>query len=393
MIPFDLAREHHAAVDDAARSSSSWSAQLWECLTTGANKDPRQDSLAETIPEEYLAMVRQDEVAAAYAFARLWPAFKSGKIGYDLRQMFRNGWEAFGQQAKTADTLAEGFGWDRSAAWQNYREIVGCSGLDTAAVTRIAKLAARMYAAIRGGSKRTVFGIPAEICDVERGADLAKLVGGEFAMLASGGTLEMVEFLRLATRTATIFATKGEEETSKGPLVIMIDESGSMHGQRHEWAAAAMIALSRVAADEHRKVAVVHFSTSCVVQELDAGKPEDVHKLITSHLSGGTDIARALRTGLDKVQEWRKAGALADAILITDGVDGGHDVQMPDGSAVNSIDLAVDNMVKECRLWTVAIDCEIPKGNSLREKAAEYIHLRGQDLTAEAVIPLAKAAL
>ena len=387
MIPFSIARENHSAVEAAACEDVSAASQLWECLTEGVDKDPRAAMLLETLPDEYAVVVRTDEIAASYALSRIFPAYIGSKTGLPLRDAFRKGWEAFDNQAKTANDLSEGFGWDRSSSWQNYRELVG-SDVDTASVSRIAKLSGRMYAEIRGGSKRTIVGIPAEICDVSLGSDLSKILPTELGYMAMGGEIADLAYLRLVSNTALQFETKGEEETSKGPLILMNDESGSMHGPRHEWAAAAMIAIARVAKDEHRQVAVVHFSTSVLIQELDSGNPEDIAKLIKSHLSGGTDIAQALRAAHRKAVEWRKVGKFADAVLITDGVDEGA-----------GIPAAVSLLLTECRLWSVAIGEQIPVGNPLRDLAAEYVYLSGsaKDFTGEigiaGAVSIGKAAL
>lgn len=52
---------------------------------------------------------------------------------------------------------------------------------------------------------------------------------------------------RIASRRATQYAIRGDTKTSRSLLVIALDESGSMHAQRNEWAKATAVALCRFA--------------------------------------------------------------------------------------------------------------------------------------------------
>ena len=73
----------------------------------------------------------------------------------------------------------------------------------------------------------------------------------------------------------------------------------------------------------------------------------------------------------------------ADVILVTDGIDGD----------VNAQETAIaEGHVIGARLWTVAIECDIPDKSPLRAKAAHYIRLGRSDLTDKSVTLLAGAA-
>jgi len=382
-MQFGIAREHHAVVDEAAWQNVDLARRLWDNLSSGRIYSETCEAVTETMPAEYAALLRNDDIACAYAHAFLFAVLSDSCCpkGFELREQLRSAWEAFGDRAKNADDFCEGFGWSRGSAWKNYREVASAD-VDTESVKRIAKLAGRMYTAMRGGASSPLLNTPAEVCNVIQGSDVSKMIAGELGLLGVPVLCDL-QMMRIVGHKATIYQTKGTEKKSKGPLVLVADESGSMHGHRHEWAAAAMIALARVAKDEKRLVSVVHFSESVMVQDLDPGNPSEVTKLIKTHLGGGTDIARALRATVRKVTELRKkSGALADAVLITDGIDHGEDIPA-----------AVDALVKECNLWTVCIDCEIPEENPLRAKAKEYVHLTGWNtLGVNDAVPLVKAA-
>lgn len=156
-------------------------------------------------------------------------------------------------------------------------------------------------------------------------------------------------------------------KASKGPLVVLIDESDSMHGQRNKWAKAVTLAIARVAKDEDRAMHVIHYSTSLHAHAVDPKSAQDVLGTIRSFLGGGTAIGFALRRAVDVI-----AGLPgADAILVTDGIDG------DESSIVQACDAL---QATGARLWTVAVECEIQPSHPLRSRAAGFTTMNGADL-------------
>jgi uncharacterized protein with von Willebrand factor type A (vWA) domain len=250
-------------------------------------------------------------------------------------------------------------------------------------VERIARLAGRMYVALRGAQARKIHGIPSEVYSVEQGNDLARLLPAEQVLLTDP-VLEIAALERIASRRAAQYAVRGTTKVSKGPLVIALDESGSMSGERNEWAKAAAVALSRVATEEKRPVSVVHYSTSTVIQPLPPGDTATVLKMIQHFLGKGTAIGLAISVAVQQVRELAQKGQKgADIILVTDGIDG--DVQAQE-TAIQ------EGHVLGARLWTVAIDCEIDERSPLRANAAHYIRVGRSDLRDKSVTLLAGAA-
>ena len=382
---FDTARKMHTGVDVVAKDDRSAACALWDALQGAAPTGPRQEAVQETMPGEFAALLATDDTAAAYAFGLLWTKFLVHPDAFTgswlkFRDSCRSAWESFAERAHETKEFQEGFGWNTADAWKHTRSVQVATG-DLEAVKRIARLAGRMYAAMRGGDAHKVRGIPQEVYSVELGNNVGRLLCSEHAFLADPN-LEIITLSRLAAHKATQYAMRGTDKRSKGPLVLCLDESGSMHGHRNEWAKAAAIALARVASDENRKCSVVHFSTSIYIQEMN-NSPAAIGELIGTFLSGGTDIGRALRVGADQVAALQsKTGQASDVILVTDGIDGNLTAQV---NAVAQIQKLGG------RLWTVAIDCEIPEDNPLRSLASEYTHLSG-NLNAKDAVPLCKAA-
>jgi uncharacterized protein with von Willebrand factor type A (vWA) domain len=388
MGSFLKAKREHRTVKNAAAENPNLAADLWNAiLNLGAS--PIQGSFAEavqdTVPVEHMALLATDDVAVAYGFDLLWTRARNlppNATSFELRDIAREQWEAFQEQVERTEHIASGFGWGLGAAWAHTEEVNLAQG-DLSEVERIARLAGRMYVALRGAQARKIHGIPSEVYSVEQGNDLARLLPAEQVLLTEP-VFEIAALERIATRRAVQYAVRGTTKVSKGPLVIALDESGSMGGERNEWAKAAAVALSRVATEEKRPVSVVHYSTSTVIQPLPSGDTTALLKMIRHFLGKGTAIGLALGVAVQQVRELAQKGQKgADIILVTDGIDGdvhAQETALAEGHVIGA------------RLWTVAIECDIPSTSPLRAKAAHYIRLGRTDLTEKSVTLLAGAA-
>jgi Mg-chelatase subunit ChlD len=378
------AMRHHRALVAANCQDPDRAADLWNAII-GAGTPALgsfAEAVADTAPVTHAALLAGDEVAAAYAFDLFWQRPCSTSSPFELRTLARETWEKFVVQAENTAKLAQGFGWDLSSAWTHTRDVALAQG-DMNQVERIARLAGRMYVALRGARASRVKGIPSEVYSVEQGSDVGRLLPSEQVLLTES-MLETVVLERIASRRAAQYAVRGDAKQSRGPLVIALDESGSMHGRRNEWAKAAAVALSRVAMDEKRSASVVHYSTSTVTQQLKPGDARAMLKMVRHFLSGGTAIGLALGVAVQEVRNLAKKGQRgADIVLVTDGVDGDEAAQaraIAEGQALG------------VRLWTVAIECDVRASSPLREHAAEYTRLGASDLHEGSVVRLAGAA-
>lgn len=382
---FESARREHQIVADCAARNAALAEDIWRGIV-GLDTTPNgvAEALRDTVPERFATMLACDAVAAAFAFDLAVAGFRGElRTSLERRDAARRVWAGFADRADAVAEIQEGFGWDASAAWRSVRDVCGTKG-DLEMVARVARLAGRMYGVLRGARATKVAGTSGEVYSVEQGNDVARLLPAELALLTSPA-LEPVILERIATRRAGQYAVRGEAMRSKGPLVIAIDESGSMHGARNEWAKAAAVAVCRVAAEEGRAVAVVHYSTSTMVQDLRPSDPASVTEMIRTFLSGGTAIGLALGVAADTVARLAKKGQRgADVILVTDGVDGNTEAH---GTAIDR--LATEH---HARLWTVAIECEIDEQLPLRARAAAYGELGRERLGDAASVTLFAAA-
>jgi Mg-chelatase subunit ChlD len=56
------------------------------------------------------------------------------------------------------------------------------------------------------------------------------------------------------------FKLEGKEKEGKGPLIVCIDNSGSMAGEREEWAKGFALGLLTIAKKQKREFCIIHFS-------------------------------------------------------------------------------------------------------------------------------------
>jgi uncharacterized protein with von Willebrand factor type A (vWA) domain len=384
-------REHHA-IDAAADVDRDAAAALWNAVRgdeAGVAVGTFAEAVCDLQPSDYLSLLASSDVAAAWAFERLWrdQGLMRTASPFEHREAARGGWAAFVERAERTEQLAEGFGWDLSSAWEQERELHGSGRISTAEVEQIAKLAGRMHRALRGRKATKVSPTPEEVHSVELGNNIGRLLPAELVHL--GEPSEVLLMQRLLDHRALQYAVRGRGEASRGPLSIALDESSSMHDegdhQRNVWAKAAAIALARTALDDGRPVTVVHYAKSVTVSRLEPGKPHQLVDLARHFLGGGTDICRALHRAAEAVADMaRKGDKGADVVIVTDGLDG--NLYADGDAAIDAIE------AHGSRLWTIGIDCSID--GPLRDRAERYVELGARDLQHEhSVGKLAEAVL
>jgi hypothetical protein len=170
---------------------------------------------------------------------------------------------------------------------------------------------------------------PSEITGVELGDDLNRLTAGELANLAVP-ELEILFFQRYVERSLLVYEVRGNDRQGRGPMVLCVDESGSMSEQlggvtREAWSKALSLALVAVAHRQNRGVVYVGWSSDRdgpVTTVIDLSKP-DVDRVIemTEHFfNGGTHYEQPLEMALKLATDHFDATAQgrADIIFITD---------------------------------------------------------------------------
>jgi uncharacterized protein with von Willebrand factor type A (vWA) domain len=187
-----------------------------------------------------------------------------------------------------------------------------------ARLKHIALLAGR-FGRIAAGKRRERLKHGAdEIADIEQGAELGRLLPAELLRLSHPG-LRPWFMKSLVERQAMQYQLIGQQPLGRGPLVVVLDKSGSMDGPRDVWATALTLALLEQAQSERRVFALVAFDYHVKYEAVvKPGEPLPEEALFTA-CAGGTEIATALRRGLELIAAADSTLRKADIVLITDG--------------------------------------------------------------------------
>lgn len=115
--------------------------------------------------------------------------------------------------------------------------------------------------------------------------------------------------------------TTVEKQEPKGPIIICVDTSGSMHGTPENIAKTITFALSKIAIEEERKCYLISFSTSIETLDLTDFSANPIGKLVQflrMSFHGGTDAGPALKHAVKMLSEneWKNA----DVLMISDFV-------------------------------------------------------------------------
>jgi uncharacterized protein with von Willebrand factor type A (vWA) domain len=187
------------------------------------------------------------------------------------------------------------------------------------------ELFGRLDKDIRFKRSKRVVGGQEEIVDISVGDNLARVIPSELALLGDDDFED--DFLsRFTSGELLEFSTVGEEHAGRGPCVMVMDGSGSMHGERNVFARAIAMCLLHICRLEKRDFALIEFSGGNQIAEwhFEANKPLDGEGVIDmcSHFFGGgtTPIIGVTRAAalMREAAPFRKA----DVIMVGDGEAG-----------------------------------------------------------------------
>jgi uncharacterized protein with von Willebrand factor type A (vWA) domain len=177
-----------------------------------------------------------------------------------------------------------------------------------------------------------------EVVDIERGADIARILPAGLARLHHP-LLRKLALREIVEGTAIQYRLEGKEPQGRGPIIVLLDESGSMRGEPHTWARAIGVAAISQGAKEKRPVTVIGFDTevtSChrltaggEARELkDKGREEREGRLMPGGVAelilavctlgthGGTNFTQPIQFAMSCGLREDKA----DLVFVTDGL-------------------------------------------------------------------------
>lgn len=159
-----------------------------------------------------------------------------------------------------------------------------------------------------------------ELTETRQGRNLARLLASEYSLLGDPD-LELLFNYRFATGQLMEYEIVGYTPQGKGPIIVMVDNSGSMDGEPEIWSKGVMLALQMIAKMQRRDFLVIHFdSTVKKVAEFPKGDtdPDTMLNMIEYFSGGGTNFEPPMAEALKWVRQSRYEKA--DCIFITDGL-------------------------------------------------------------------------
>jgi len=163
-----------------------------------------------------------------------------------------------------------------------------------------------------------------EVLEVERGDSIHRLLPHELLTLHHP-VLRKDFHRRFLDQELLQYSLRGIEEKGKGPMVVCLDGSSSMAGEKEIWSKAVTLTLLEIARRQRRLFRSICFSSEDTpLQILDMNpreryevEIEKVMDLAEYFPGGGTDFQKPLDAALDCLKKSRfKKG---DIVFITDG--------------------------------------------------------------------------
>lgn len=164
-------------------------------------------------------------------------------------------------------------------------------------------------------NKKTYYS-PENITSIKFGNNISTILKHQLAYrkIKSGNTLFKINYLEKKLleidQNAKILDEKiitrkdnRLKKDSKGPFILCIDTSGSMHGEPETIAKAMAMAIVKIANQEKRKCYIINFSTGIVeFDATDISKNfQQFYNFLASSFSGGTDVEPALSAAVKKM--------------------------------------------------------------------------------------------
>lgn len=188
----------------------------------------------------------------------------------------------------------------------------------------LARLVGRFKQDARALRRKTMERGATEAYDVERGSELGRLIPAELLAMHHPG-LRRDFGRRLLEGELLQYRLRAEEQKGKGPMVVCIDVSSSMEGDKELWAKAVSLTLMDIARRQRRLFRAVLFSSgpgSLKVLDLNQQRryqPElgKVMELAEYFPGGGTDFQQPIDAAMELIEHKRLRRA--DIVIITDG--------------------------------------------------------------------------
>ena len=189
------------------------------------------------------------------------------------------------------------------------------------ALRRICDLAGRFRRVAQSKQRRKVTHGLDDVVGVEPGGDVGRLLPTELARLMVP-ELELDTLRRIAERQAQCREHHAVEPVGKGPVIVAVDESGSMTGEKVHAAKALALALAWVARHQRRWCALVAYSGDSGERllALPPGRWDEaaLADWLAAFLGGGSEIDVPVREMPRMYADLKAPPGVTDVVFVTD---------------------------------------------------------------------------
>ena len=202
--------------------------------------------------------------------------------------------------------------------------------------------------------------------DVVIGANLENILPSERAMLALKKPMKYMFYNKFVNKQLMQYSETSKVPVGKGPIVICLDKSGSMSGEREVWAKALTLAVSQIANKQKRAMAIIPFDLEThPLFHFEKGNmtTKDIYNIATISSSGGTNFTDPLTKAFEVIKK-ESGFEKADILFITD-----DDCKIDKPRIKDFIKTKEETKTK---LTAVFIGIEKKKWKSGLEKIADY---------------------
>jgi uncharacterized protein with von Willebrand factor type A (vWA) domain len=223
--------------------------------------------------------------------------------------------------AKNVPSFGQGFG-KGEPIYESPEQALSIAELwSTGMLAKVAELYGRMSDAFHFMRAKRVTGGQDEIVDIKLGDDLKRIVGSELAYLADDD-LEDDFYARYSSGELLVYETVGEALAGRGPVVLVVDGSYSMKGDRMVWSRAVALTLLNLCRREKRDFAFVEFADmgDCHVmlfRQRDPLRADDIVEMASHFFGGGTEPLQGMEAALKVMEE--SEFRMADVVIVSDG--------------------------------------------------------------------------
>ncbi|PIN72763.1 hypothetical protein COV21_01170 [Candidatus Woesearchaeota archaeon CG10_big_fil_rev_8_21_14_0_10_45_5] len=184
---------------------------------------------------------------------------------------------------------------------------------------KVAKILGRFRRMAVAKQKEKIASRTGVVTNVKRGNDLRRLVPAERAML--GHPAMRMDFIRrFVSKQLFVFETEEKQALGQGPVIVCIDNSGSITDQQEIWEKGLALGLYQCADYQNRHFIFIQYGgSSDPLAVVEIKKSEASYRKLIEvaeyFLGGGTDFEKPLK----KAREYIEKGLKADIVFITDG--------------------------------------------------------------------------